>query len=548
MAKQKRKISGKNIRIKNPLGVKKSTQAILTALLVALVGGVVVRQSNAAMGIGSISNVGATTDCLNGYSCEKVTATCPGVKAPLAASVAHLKPTIAAKGMVTFLIGSGGNKWYSADGGPTAKELMSKLAANGYHVVEVKWDTPWLAASQGEDAGTGKLACRPATVVNWVYENKFLPLNVPSGLVGECGFCVSGNSAGSSQASYMLSHYGLENKIDAFIPSGGPPHASQDKGCLSRPGEEKYAFAPNNRLTIDSSYGFLNGGGPCEKKDVNFASRWQAESINTGGNDYYHPNTRIHFLFGSEDQTSAVLLGKDYYNKLVAEKTPYITSQTVSGAGHGIQSSTAGTDALYAAITAKSAGGNHPPAPQPAPEPQPTPVPPQPGPTPPIPQPAPAPQPTPQQPELRDPATPLRTNGLSAVYFKRADFTGPVLKRTDRAVFFNWGKRSPHASVPADNFSVRWKGKLTPQTSERYTFYTRADDDMRIWVNGKLVAKTRTGIFSRAQSRSIDLAVGIKYDIVIEYEEKSGEAFAIAQWSSRSIGKQAIPTGRLSTE
>jgi hypothetical protein len=60
------------------------------------------------------------------------------------------------------------------------------------------------------------------------------------------------------------------------------------------------------------------------------------------------------------------------------------------------------------------------------------------------------------------------------------DFTAPVLTRTDANINFNWGTGFPTSGVDPDTFSVRWTGKVQAQKTERYTFYTRTDDGVRL--------------------------------------------------------------------
>jgi hypothetical protein len=70
-----------------------------------------------------------------------------------------------------------------------------------------------------------------------------------------------GNSGGASRSSCALSHYGLESLLDAAVPSGGPPHAAQTKGCLRTSGQEAYWYDSGASATIDS-YGFQGTSGP----------------------------------------------------------------------------------------------------------------------------------------------------------------------------------------------------------------------------------------------------------------------------------------------
>ena len=97
-------------------------------------------------------------------------------------------------------------------------------------------------------------------------------------------------------------------------------------------------------------------------------------------------------------------------------------------------------------------------------------------------------------------------SGLRAEYFvKDKNLAGtPVLTRTDSTVNFNWRGGSPDAQLPCDKFSVRWTGQVEAQYSETYTFITRSDDGVRLWVNGERIidnwtdhAVQRIGVRSR---------------------------------------------------
>lgn len=136
--------------------------------------------------------------------------------------------------------------------------------------------------------------------------------------------------------------------------------------------------------------------------------------------------------------------------------------------------------------------------------------------------------------------------GLYAEYFNNVNLSGsPTLTRTDAVVDFTWGQGSPHASLPIDNFSVRWTGRVQPQFSETYTFYTLNDDGTRLWVNGVLVINDWTGHGATEFSGNITLTAGQQYDIVLEYFESIGDAIVRLSWSSPSTAKAVIPQARL---
>jgi transcriptional regulator CtsR len=136
--------------------------------------------------------------------------------------------------------------------------------------------------------------------------------------------------------------------------------------------------------------------------------------------------------------------------------------------------------------------------------------------------------------------------GLVGDYFNNQNLTGsPALTRTDAVVDFNFGTGSPHASLPADNFSIRWTGKVQPQFSELYTFYTFNDDGARLWVNGVQLVNDWTGHPATEFSGNISLTGGQQYNIVMEYFEGAGDAVARLSWSSASTPKAVIPQSRL---
>src|SRR4051794_24332662 len=74
------------------------------------------------------------------------------------------------------------------------------------------------------------------------------------------------------------------------------------------------------------------------------------------------------------------------------------------------------------------------------------------------------------------------TNGLQGDYFRDLTLTSKVTSRVDSTVNFFWADKAPATGVPAEGFSVRWTGSVTPRFSEVYTFSTYSDDGTRLWV------------------------------------------------------------------
>jgi hypothetical protein len=91
----------------------------------------------------------------------------------------------------------------------------------------------------------------------------------------------------------------------------------------------------------------------------------------------------------------------------------------------------------------------------------------------------------------------LFSAGLHASYFASTDLSGnAAVTRTDPTVDFDWANASPDAAVAQDAFSARWTGTLTPTTSGDYRFITRADDGVRLWIDG-------TPVIDRWSDRSL---------------------------------------------
>jgi hypothetical protein len=135
----------------------------------------------------------------------------------------------------------------------------------------------------------------------------------------------------------------LADIINAAVMTGGPPHAGLAKGCML---EDGYGYDKLELQTIDLSYGYDKGGGPCETQDQSFTDRWNADSPDTGGGVYSFPKTRIAFVFVEGDPTPGPIHGKLYYDALKKAGTQYVTETVIPGTDHTIQSLPNGRAAL----------------------------------------------------------------------------------------------------------------------------------------------------------------------------------------------------------
>lgn len=101
---------------------------------------------------------------------------------------------------------------------------------------------------------------------------------------------------------------------------------------------------------------------------------------------------------------------------------------------------------------------------------------------------------------------------------------GPVVKRTDQAINFNWGNKSPASGVTADYFSVEWTANIFFKEGT-YRFTATMDDGMRVYVDDmRIIDQWHEGA---VRSTWVDLALSEgNHSIKVLYFEKAGTAVA----------------------
>ena len=137
----------------------------------------------------------------------------------------------------------------------------------------------------------------------------------------------------------------------------------------------------------------------------------------------------------------------------------------------------------------------------------------------------------------------LESGGLNALYYDNQWLLeDPVVERVDPTINFNWGS-DIITKYGRDFVSVRWWGKVRPDTTEPFTFYLSADDGARLWVDHELVIDMWEN--SIEKKSSVSLVADTFHDIKVEYKELTGDASIVLEWSSRSIRRQVIPSSQL---
>jgi hypothetical protein len=101
--------------------------------------------------------------------------------------------------------------------------------------------------------------------------------------------------------------------------------------------------------------------------------------------------------------------------------------------------------------------------------------------------------------------------------------------------------------VPADGFSVRWSGWLEPTQTGATLLRTLSDEGVRVWVDHRLVIDNWTSHAATAtDSTTLNLSVGQRVPVVVEYHDVSGAAELRLQWQPPGQpAPVAVPVQRL---
>ncbi len=143
--------------------------------------------------------------------------------------------------------------------------------------------------------------------------------------------------------------------------------------------------------------------------------------------------------------------------------------------------------------------------------------------------------------------------GIKGQYFTSIDLTGdPAVTRLDPKVDFTWadgataGTNSPDAAIPTDGFSCRWTADLQVDRADAYTFVTRSDDGVRLFLDGKRLLINWTNHSAADNfSEPVQLVPGRVYSLVMEMYENTGSAAAQLAWQSPSMSRRVITRGPL---
>jgi hypothetical protein len=280
------------------------------------------------------------------------------------------------QGTVFFTTGGDGNAFYDYDqdfiGDPNCSSsncgmmVVQSINAANYRTVQINFMDPegvinepdgWLTGPASD--GPRALACRYATVVHAVW-SILLQKDVAQPV------CATGNSGGGALIAYAITQYNMGNSSGpgpmfalAEVTSG-PPYGRIDHGCSGSSAPNLSVACPAGDI-ISENYGLDTAESFV---DPAYPTAVCSADINSNGKDvdryFYHDSvlsndfpapayrTIVRALFGSEDLSSAVPLGIEWYDAITSVKS----AACISGAPHELPENFAGATAIVNDITA----------------------------------------------------------------------------------------------------------------------------------------------------------------------------------------------------
>lgn len=136
--------------------------------------------------------------------------------------------------------------------------------------------------------------------------------------------------------------------------------------------------------------------------------------------------------------------------------------------------------------------------------------------------------------------------GLQTIYFDKNNLSGKFVARIEPTININWQGKNPQPGIDDNTFSVRWSGYITPLYTESYTFTTKTDDGVRLWINNKLVIDQWNSRGNKEYQGKISLEANRAYNFRMEYRQESSSSFAYLYWQSKKQNKQIVPEKQFS--
>jgi parallel beta-helix repeat protein len=112
--------------------------------------------------------------------------------------------------------------------------------------------------------------------------------------------------------------------------------------------------------------------------------------------------------------------------------------------------------------------------------------------------------------------------GLLGDYFTQPDFAGDGISRVDPTVNFNWSAVPPADGMPQKSYSIRWTGTVQPFETGLYSFFTTADDGVRLWVNDQLIIDRWSNVYAPGDANGDGMVDNTDFKILYSNYGRSG--------------------------
>ena len=306
-------------------------------------------------------------------TCYQLNVSCPGA-ADVTAYLKVLNPAGAPVGTVLLNTGTGGSGLYddlTGGGYKFGSNVVQNLQTMGYNTVQVSFGAPFTANQtngwlQGP-GGVRRLACRYATIADWVYKNPTI-INANLNATNSAPMCATGNSGGSAAIVYAVQEYGLNTEFTMIEPTSGPVTSRIDQGCspcnssgtgpvCGTGNSSQMCYESNDASVIDAAYQTAGSTSntPCTNA-LNGNPGTDASAIFLSDSILYQgsatveiPNTFIKQLIGDDDSSNAVPQALTWQQQVIS---PQPTLQCLTGAPHDIPNYQSGATQIASDIIA----------------------------------------------------------------------------------------------------------------------------------------------------------------------------------------------------